>query len=65
MPETLSHWRQIPENALSTVTNGEVFFDHYGKFTKIREELQKGYPEDIRVKEDCCPPYENGAERSI
>lgn len=40
----------VPENALSTVTNGEVFFDHYGKFTKIREELQKGYPEDIRLK---------------
>lgn len=50
VPETLSHWRQIPENALSTVTNGEVFFDNYGKFTKIREELKKGYPEDVRLK---------------
>ena len=50
VPETLSHWRQIPENALSTVTNGEVFFDNYGKFTQIRKELQKGYPEDIRLK---------------
>ena len=50
VPETLSHWRQIPENALSTVTNGEVFFDHYGKFTQIREELKKGYPEDVRLK---------------
>ena len=50
VPETLSQWRHNTENALSTVTNGEVFFDHYGKFTKIREELQKGYPEDIRLK---------------
>lgn len=50
VPETLSHWRQIPENALSTVTNGEVFFDNYGKFTKIRKELKRGYPEDIRLK---------------
>lgn len=50
VPETLSHWRQIPENALSTVTNGEVFFDNYGRFTQIREELKKGYPEDIRLK---------------
>lgn len=50
VPETLSHWRQIPENALSTVTNGEVFFDNYGKFTQIREELKKGYPEDVRLK---------------
>lgn len=50
VPGTLSHWRQIPENALSTVTNGEVFFDNYGKFTQIREELKKGYPEDVRLK---------------
>lgn len=50
VPETLSHWRQIPENALSTVTNGEVFFDNYGKFTQIREKLKKGYPEDVRLK---------------
>ena len=41
---------QIPENALSTVTNGEVFFDNYGEFTRIREELKKGYPEDVRLK---------------
>lgn len=38
------------ENALSTVTNGEVFFDNYGEFTRIREELKKGYPEDVRLK---------------
>ena len=50
VPDTLSHWRQIPENALSTVTNGEVFFDNYGEFTRIREELKKGYPEDVRLK---------------
>ena len=50
VPSSLSIWRQIPEHALSTVTNGTVFFDHYGAFTRIREELKKGYPEDIRLK---------------
>lgn len=50
VPDRLSIWRQIPEHALSTVTNGEVFFDHLGIFTSIREELKKGYPRDIKLK---------------
>lgn len=50
VPKNLNHWRQIPENALSTVTNGEVFLDNLGKFTSIRDELKKGYPEDVRLK---------------
>lgn len=50
VPSSFSVWRQIPEYALSTVTNGSVFFDHYGAFTRIREELKKGYPEDVRLK---------------
>ena len=50
VPENLKIWRQIPEHALSTVTNGELFFDNYGRFSAIREELKKGYPEDVRLK---------------
>lgn len=50
VPESTNVWRQIPEYALSTVTNGEVFFDNYGRFSGIREELKKGYPEDVRLK---------------
>ncbi|MCI5597210.1 MAG: DUF4037 domain-containing protein [Lachnospiraceae bacterium] len=50
VPESTNIWRQIPEHALSTVTNGEVFFDNYGRFSGIREELKKGYPEDVRLK---------------
>ena len=34
----------------SAAVNGEVFFDNYGEFTRIREELKKGYPEDVRLK---------------
>ena len=50
VPERNMIWRQIPENALSTVTNGEVFMDHLGRFSEIRKELKKGYPEDVRLK---------------
>lgn len=47
-PQTLMDWRIIPETALATATNGEVFEDNLGFFTEIRQELKKYYPEDIR-----------------
>lgn len=47
-PQTLTDWRVIPETALATATNGEVFEDNLGFFTEIRQELKKYYPEDIR-----------------
>ena len=48
-PETLDEWRMIPETNLSIVTNGSVFSDPLGEFTKIRNRLQEYYPEDIRL----------------
>ncbi|WP_195339898.1 DUF4037 domain-containing protein [Fusobacterium sp. 1001295B_180824_G3] len=47
-PQTINDWQKIPETALATVTNGEVFLDNLGEFTKIREELLNYYPEPIR-----------------
>lgn len=47
-PKTINEWQRIPETALATVTNGEVFLDNLGKFTKIREDLLNYYPEPIR-----------------
>ncbi|WP_338947329.1 DUF4037 domain-containing protein [Fusobacterium nucleatum] len=47
-PQTINDWQKIPENALATVTNGEVFLDNLGEFTKIREQLLNYYPEPIR-----------------
>lgn len=47
-PQTINDWQKIPETALSTVTNGEVFLDNLGEFTKIREQLLNYYPEAIR-----------------
>ena len=48
-PETLEEWRMIPETNLSIVTNGSVFSDPLGEFTKIRKRLLNYYPEDIRL----------------
>lgn len=47
-PETIADWQKIPETALATITNGEVFLDNLGEFTKIRNELLNYYPEAMR-----------------
>ena len=47
-PQTINDWQKIPETALATVTNGEVFLDNLGEFTKIRKQLLNYYPETIR-----------------
>ena len=47
-PETIADWQKIPETALATVTNGEVFLDNLGEFTKIRNDLLNYYPEPMR-----------------
>ena len=49
-PKDLYEWRLIPEKFLATATNGEVFLDNLGKFSKIRNELKNYFPEDIRLK---------------
>ena len=47
-PQTINDWQKIPETALATVTNGKVFLDNLGEFTKIRKQLLNYYPEVIR-----------------
>ena len=47
-PETIADWQKIPETALATVTNGEVFLDNLGEFTKVRKDLLNYYPEPMR-----------------
>ncbi len=48
-PKTLEDWLYIPENHLSTATNGKVFSDPLGKFSTLRNELLNFYPEDVRL----------------
>lgn len=41
-------WQNVSDAALAASVNGEVFRDHEGIFTLIREGLKSGYPEHIR-----------------
>jgi hypothetical protein len=50
IPKTLSEWMVIPEHYLAVATNGRVFEDNLGMFSKIRETLLAYYPEDVRLK---------------
>lgn len=42
-------WLYIPDYALAEATNGEIYFDEYGEFSKIRENLMN-MPQDIKLK---------------
>jgi len=48
-PKILEQWLYLPEDYLSTCTNGKVFVDPLGEFSKIRKELLEFYPEDVRL----------------
>jgi len=48
-PDTLEEWLYLPEEYLSKCCNGKVFTDPLKEFTRIRSELLKFYPEDIRL----------------
>lgn len=49
-PETNLDWLFTPEYQLAAAVNGEVFRDDLGLFSKIRQELLRFYPEDVRLK---------------
>ena len=43
-------WLRIPDQALATCTNGMVFSDRLGIFSKWRQNILQYYPEDVRLK---------------
>ena len=49
-PECWQDWLYTPSHYFAEATNGEVFHDPLGKFTRIREEIKIGMPEDVRLK---------------
>lgn len=49
-PATTQEWLRIPEHALAACTNGKVFSDPLGEFTRWREALLAHYPEDVRLR---------------
>lgn len=46
---SIDAWLHIPDYALASAVNGEVFFDEYKEFSAIREHL-RFMPEDIKLK---------------
>lgn len=49
-PERDMDWLYIPSHYLAEATNGEVFCDPLGEFSRIREKIKSGMPEDVRLK---------------
>lgn len=49
-PVTIDEWRHVPEENLAAATNGRVFFDGSGEFSRLRAGLLAYYPEDLRLK---------------
>lgn len=49
-PETWQEWLGIPDYAIAEATNGIVFSDELGEFTRIRNILLNEMPEDVRLK---------------
>ncbi|MBT8338863.1 MAG: DUF4037 domain-containing protein [Desulfatitalea sp.] len=50
IPGEIKEWIRIPDASLAMCTNGRVFTDPLGEFTRWREALLAFYPEDIRLK---------------
>ncbi|MDR2574310.1 MAG: DUF4037 domain-containing protein [Desulfovibrio sp.] len=50
VPEKPVEWMAISDAQLAAATNGEVFADPGGEFTRIRKKLLAFYPEDVRRK---------------
>ncbi len=46
---TVEQWFSLPDYAFAEATNGEIFFDNFGEFTKIRNKL-KSRPKDVFLK---------------
>ena len=49
-PVTWQQWLYTPEYAFAECTNGKVFMDNSGIFSKIRSDILYGLPEDVRLK---------------
>ena len=49
-PQTWQQWLHTPSWALAQASNGMVFSDPLGEFSRIRQEILCGMPEDVRKK---------------
>ncbi|MCD8356514.1 MAG: DUF4037 domain-containing protein [Clostridia bacterium] len=49
-PEEEAPWLYLNEHMLAAVTNGEIFSDPLGEFTRVRDGFLRYYPESIRLQ---------------
>ncbi|MBM3636363.1 MAG: DUF4037 domain-containing protein [Alphaproteobacteria bacterium] len=49
-PESFIEWLKIPEEDITHIVAGEVWYDPSGRFTSIRETLSAYYPEPVRLR---------------
>lgn len=50
LPQTDEEWLAIPDFYLAEATNGKIFYDGKGEFTRIRNAVKYGRPADVRLK---------------
>lgn len=50
VPITQNQWLFLEDYQLASATNGKVFRDDLGEFTRIRNGILKYYPEEVRIK---------------
>ena len=50
VPQTNQQWLYVEDYQIAVATNGRVFMDELGEFTRIRKALLKHYPEEVRIR---------------
>ena len=50
VPATQEEWLAVPEEGLALVTNGAVFYDGSGAFSRLLKQLRDGYPESVLLR---------------
>lgn len=50
VPTTQNQWLFLEDYRLAAATNGKIFRDDLGEFTRIRQGILSYYPEEVRIK---------------
>lgn len=57
-------WAGVSDEALAASVNGEIYVDGEGIFSAVRQQLQAGFPENIRYLKlaEACAKFAQGAQ---
>lgn len=50
VPATQEEWLAVSEEGLAQATNGELFYDGSGAFSRLLKQLKDGYPESVLLR---------------